>query len=145
MAMLRFRSRRILSGVILRSNGHGVKLRIKYLDSSAGPDGTIYYYARRFGRRIAIRPDPGTPAFHLAFAEALEALKRPARVVAASSRPTHQPSAPGTLGWLAAQYFASAVFQTLDPVSQRNRRRIIEQCLREPLVPGGSDSMADCS
>ena len=42
-------------------------------------------------------------------------------------------------------YFNSkSEFQRLDPISQRNRRAIIEACLLEPLTPGGTDLMADC-
>jgi hypothetical protein len=50
----------------------------------------------------------------------------------------------GTLGWLAARYFASAEFRRLDPKSQRVRRSVIEDCLREPRKPGADDLMRDC-
>jgi len=48
----------------------------------------------------------------------------------------------GTLGWLAATYFADVEFKALPAVSQSTRRGIIEACLREPLKPNSSDKMA---
>jgi hypothetical protein len=50
----------------------------------------------------------------------------------------------GTLGWLAATYFASVEFTGLPAISQRTRRGIIEDCLREPLKPGSNDKIALC-
>lgn len=50
----------------------------------------------------------------------------------------------GSLGWLAARYFASSEFATLDPTSRRRRRAIIEDCLREPLRHGAKEIMRDC-
>jgi hypothetical protein len=50
----------------------------------------------------------------------------------------------GTLGWLAACYFAAVEFRQLDPKSQSTRRGIIEECLREPRKPGSRDLMQDC-
>jgi integrase len=50
----------------------------------------------------------------------------------------------GALGWLASRYFGSAEFRRLDPKSQRVRRSVIEDCLREPRKPGADDLMRDC-
>jgi integrase len=50
----------------------------------------------------------------------------------------------GTLGWLAACYFASVEFRRLDLKSQFTRRGIIEACLREPRKPGSRDLMREC-
>jgi integrase len=50
----------------------------------------------------------------------------------------------GTLGWLAASYFASQRFQRLDRVTQARRRLLIEECLREPPKPGSKSTMAIC-
>jgi hypothetical protein len=51
---------------------------------------------------------------------------------------------PGTLGWLAAQYFASTRFTKLDSKSQSTRRAIIEDCLREPPEPESNLTLASC-
>jgi integrase len=50
----------------------------------------------------------------------------------------------GTLGWLVALYFGSDEFAALDPQSQRTRRNIIEECLREPVKAGSPELMRDC-
>ena len=98
-------------------------------------------FVRRHGKKIRIREQPGTPAFAAAYTAALEALER-------RELPPGQPirkSAPaGTLGWLAALYFASAEFTTLPARSQATRRGIIESCLRESLKPNSKDKMALC-
>jgi integrase len=50
----------------------------------------------------------------------------------------------GTLGWLAAAYFAAVEFTGLPAVSQSTRRGILEACLREPLKPNSTDRLALC-
>jgi integrase len=50
----------------------------------------------------------------------------------------------GTLGWLAATYFAAIEFTGLPTVSQSTRRGIIEACLREPVKPNSADKLALC-
>jgi integrase len=102
--------------------------------------GVMRYYVRRHGRKIRIREKPGTEGFHLAYAEAMLALDP----TAAEQREVLKHASAGTLGWLAARYFASAEFRRLDPKSQRVRRSVIEDCLREPRKPGADDVMRDC-
>jgi integrase len=98
-------------------------------------------YVRRHGRKIRIRVEPGTGPFAQAYADALQMLEHgdPRR-----KYPVVKGAPAGTLGWLAACYFASAEFRQLDPKSQVTRRGIIEDCLREPRKPGSSDLMRDC-
>jgi integrase len=48
----------------------------------------------------------------------------------------------GTLGWLAALYFASEEFKSLR--SGPTRRAVVEECLRETVRDGSTDLMADC-
>src|SRR5262249_31385520 len=97
-------------------------------------------YVRRRGRKIRIREKPGTEAFAQAYADALRILDRE-RI---ADRPVLKGAPAGTLGWLAACYFASVEFRRLDPKSQSTRRGIIEECLREPRKPGSPDLMRDC-
>ena len=86
-------------------------------------------------RKIRIPGNPGTPGFYQAYETAMAALACPPdRKI---GQATH-----GTVGWLAAKYFASPEFAGF--ASQVFRRQIIESCLREPLVPGGSRLIADC-
>jgi len=97
-------------------------------------------YVRRHGRKVRIRQEPGTEAFLQAYQEALRALEPK------GSPPLHEikGARAGSLGWLAARYFASPEFSSLDPTSRRRRRAIIENCLREPLRPGAKEIMRDC-
>ena len=121
----------------------GVKLvraNFPYLISDRDRHGVTRYYVRRHGRKIRIREKPGTDTFAEAYTEALRSLD-PHR---ADHREALKHASIGTLGWLAACYFASAEFGRLDPISQRTRRAIIEDCLREPRRPGSSDLMRDC-
>ena len=117
-----------------------MKANFPFLRPDRDRYGVMRYYVRRHGRKIRIRERPGTDAFVQAYNEARAALdpgfpERPETITAAPA---------GTLGWLAARYFASTEFQRLDPKSQRIRRNVIEDCLREPRKPGAADLMRDC-
>jgi hypothetical protein len=61
-----------------------------------------------------------------------------------ADRPALKGAPAGTLGWLAACYFASVEFRRLDTKSQYTRRGLIEDCLREPRKPASRDLMRDC-
>jgi hypothetical protein len=50
----------------------------------------------------------------------------------------------GTLGWLAAKYYASDEFTSLDPQSQNTRRRVIDSCLSEPHTDDDPDPLRNC-
>jgi integrase len=116
------------------------RIDFPYLMSDRDRHGKERVYVRRHGRKIRIRAKPGTEAFARAYAEALDVFDRGAGVDRAVLR-----GAPaGTLGWLAACYFASIEFRQLDWKSQSTRRGIIEDCLREPRRPGSRDLMRDC-
>jgi hypothetical protein len=118
-----------------------MKLDLPYLSREPDRHGNNRLYTRRHGRRIRLRDRLGSAEFLAAYNAALEALA----AAAGTKGPERLTAAPrGSLGWLAAQYFGSAEFQALDPVSQRTRRAIIEECLREPRKPGSPDVMRDC-
>jgi integrase len=95
---------------------------------------------RRNGREVRLREKPGSEAFARAYSDALHALD----VSRPSESPAIKGAAAGTLGWLAACYFASAEFRGLDTQSQVTRRAVIEDCLREARRPGSLDLMRDC-
>ena len=117
-----------------------MRVDLPYLKADTNQHGTERLFVRRFGRTIRIREKPGTKAFTAAYHTALEALE--------AGAPLHQAprgGAPaGTLGWLAASYFAAIEFTGLPPVSQSTRRGIIEACLREPIKPTSPDKLALC-
>jgi len=117
-----------------------VRLDLPYLMADTDRHGNERLFVRRFGRKIRIRAKPGTTAFVKLYDAALDALE--------SSAPLRQAprgGAPaGTLGWLAATYFAAIEFTGLPTVSQSTRRGIIEACLREPIKPTSPDKLALC-
>jgi integrase len=117
-----------------------MRLDLPYLRCDTDRWGNQRLFVRRFGRCIRVRALPGTKGFGEAYSAALEALEAGAPQVQAP-----RGAAPaGTLGWLAAAYFASIEFTRLPPASQSNRRGIIEACLREPIKPNSPDRLALC-
>src|SRR6516162_6624560 len=117
-----------------------MRLNLPYLRCDTDRHGNERLFVRRFGRCIRIRALPGTKGFGEAYSAALEALE-------AGAPQVHAPrgAAPaGTLGWLAATYFAAVEFTGLPTVSQSTRRGIIEACLREPIKPNSPDKLALC-
>lgn len=117
-----------------------MRVNFPYLIPDRDRHGVMRYYVRRFGRKIRIREKPGSDAFVQAYNEARAALD-PAPT---DQRDALKIASAGTLGWLASRYFGSAEFRRLDPKSQRVRRSVIEDCLREPRKPGADDFMRDC-
>lgn len=118
-----------------------VKLDLPYLSPETDRHGNDRLYVRRNGRRVRIRQKPGTPEFAKAYAAAIEELASP---VLRDRRRTASGAPRGTLGWLAAEYFASEEFGSLDPESQRTRRRVIEGCLQEPHTDDDPEPMRNC-
>ncbi|HWV44068.1 tyrosine-type recombinase/integrase [Pseudorhodoplanes sp.] len=114
-----------------------MKIDLPYLYNEPDHRGNPRLYVRKAGRRVRIKERPGTPEFMLAYSAALE-------TVGTRQDVRRQSAAPGSFGWLAAQYFSSSAFDQLDLQSQRTRRRVIEECLEEPRVPGSSDKLRDC-
>jgi integrase len=118
-----------------------MRLNLPYLKADTNQHGTRRLFVRRFGRTIRVRAEPGTREFLVEYNAALETLESDAP----QQQQAPRSGAPaGTLGWLAATYFASVEFSSLPAVSQRTRRGIIEDCLREPLKPGSNDKIALC-
>ena len=118
-----------------------MRMSLPYLMSDRDRHGNDRLYVRRHGRKIRIREKPGTEAFAQAYADAVRLLERE---IPAVDSPAVRGAPAGTLGWVAACYFASVEFRGLDPKSQFTRRGIIEHCLREPRKPGSQDLMRDC-
>jgi integrase len=115
------------------------RIDFPYLMSDRDRHGNERLYVRRHGRKIRIREKPGTDGFARSYADALQILDR-----GLVDRVVLKGAPAGTLGWLAACYFASVEFRRLDPRSQSTRRGIIEECLREPRKPGSRDLIRDC-
>lgn len=97
-------------------------------------------YVRFQGKKIRLRAVPGTEAFAQAYAEALYRLQH----AKGELHPLLERISVGTLGWLAACYFNSPEFKRMDERSRVNRRRIIEDCLREPRHSDTTEQMRFC-
>jgi integrase len=117
-----------------------MQINFPYLMSDRDRHENLRYYVRRNGRKVRLREKLGTEAFAQAYADALRALDPSAN----RETKTFKHASAGTLGWVAANYFSSVEFRRLDPISQRTRRVVIEDCLREPRKPGVDDLMRDC-
>lgn len=107
-----------------------MKITLKYLFHDHDRHGTARIYVRRNGRMIRIKEAPGTSAFMLVYQAAIEALGTPHEHTRVNGRII----VPGSLGALAAKYFGAKEFQKLDPISQRTRRGLVEECLREKIT-----------
>jgi integrase len=118
-----------------------MRLDFPYLMADRDRHGNRRIYVRKNGRKIRIREKLSTEAFAQAYADALHAIEHEDGTTKHGSI---KGAPAGTFGWLAACYFASAEFRGLDPKSQRTRRLVIEDCLREPRKPGSPDLMRDC-
>lgn len=118
-----------------------VRVDFPYLMEDRDRRGNARVFVRRFGRKIRIRDPKGSPEFARAYSDALDKLNGRAPTESAA----HITLAPaGSLGALAALYFASRRFMALDPSSRQRRRQVIEECLREPPTPDSKARMADC-
>jgi integrase len=120
--------------------GVTVRIDFPYLMADKDRHGSPRLYVRKHGRKVRIRAKPGSEAFAQTYADALVALEHGT----GDKGDVVKGAAAGTLGWLAARYFASTEFRGLDAKSQTTRRRIIESCLREPRKPASQDLMRDC-
>lgn len=113
-----------------------MKLDLPYLMSDTDRHGNRRLYVRRNGRKVRLKTRPGSDGFLEAYKTALQALE-----TTADSARRDQLGRPqkGTVGWLAARYFAEGGdYKRLVDKSRQARRSCIESCLEEPLKPGGS-------
>src|SRR6185312_12296786 len=110
--------------------GGGVAVRqdFPYLYRDKDRHGNERLYARVRHRKIRLRDPENTPEFAAAYSAAVAQLKAGGAVARIGGEIAR--AAPGSLGWLAAQYFGSTEFQIIDARSQRIRRGVIESCLR---------------
>lgn len=117
-----------------------MRIDFPYLMPDEDRHGNRRLYVRKNGRKVRIREKPGTEAFAQAYADALHAIEH----TDGKDHTIIKGAPAGTLGWLAACYFASTEFRGIDATSQRTRRLIIEDCLRERRKPTSADIMRDC-
>lgn len=117
---------------------------LDYLSRETDRHGNERLYVRRFGKRIRIRETEGTPEFARAYADAVDRLGPAPSKIPNTALTVH---APGSFGWLGAQYFKSkgeGEFLQLDKDSQRARRNDLEECFQIPLDDDDPDPMGNC-
>src|ERR1700730_1711270 len=117
-----------------------VQVDLPYLSAEIDRHGHPRLYVRRFGRRIRLPGERGSPAFMEAYAAAVRELAARARLPA----PLPRLAPHGSLAWLGSQYFASKEFRGLDPQSQVTRRAVLEECFREPHRADDPEPMGHC-
>jgi integrase len=100
--------------------------------------GNFRIYFRRKGQpKVRLHGTPWTPAFMEQYERALTG-----KAVVAE-KPHQRRGKPGTWRWLCQEYFASVEFKTLEPETQKVRRRILEETFGEPVAPGRPETFAD--
>jgi integrase len=124
-----------------------VKIDLPNLYEDEDRHGNTRRYARiREGgrsRKIRLKHAPGTPEFLVEYNSALAMLRGEAAARARPPQARAKEVFAHTLAGLAHGYFNSSEFQGKDKTSQRVRRQIIEDCLREPLKPGSKLAVGD--
>jgi len=104
-----------------------MRVDLPYLVVDTDRHGNERIYVRRHGRKVRIRVPPGDAEdFTEAYSQALKALEsgKPQQQGPKGGAPT------GTLGWLAATYFASVEFTSLPEDSQdapRHHRALLSR------------------
>src|SRR5882762_6384027 len=95
----------------------------KHVVEDTDRHGNVRLYFRRKGLpKIRLTETLGTPAFEQEYLRAFRGeIFAPARQGAAHTAP-----APGTMRWLAEQYYASAAFQALGDSTRKVRRSILD-------------------
>ncbi|MGR3638738.1 tyrosine-type recombinase/integrase [Alterinioella nitratireducens] len=97
-----------------------MKFRLKYVVEDVDRHGNVRLYYRRNGQKIRLRGPAGSPEFLADYRAAADGPKevktdKAGRVV------------PKSFKWLCVQYFKSAMYQELDPRTQKVRRSILER------------------
>jgi len=115
-----------------------MKIRLPYTRTYRDRHGKWRIEYRRRGKTIPLRGVPGTPEFLAEYDRAREVIEGP------SPAKKQAGVKDGTLRWLCVQWLASAEYGQLADSTQRDRRRILEKILEEPLRPGAAAVFADC-
>ena len=108
-----------------------MKINYPYLCSDRDRHGNMRVYYRRRGNKVRLRAPLGSAEFHTEY-EAAAGLARAPRNI------------PGTYRGLIQRYVLSPEFQSLDPSTQRQRRRVLEATCLETLAPASTKLIGDC-
>lgn len=123
-----------------------VPVHYKHLVNETDRHGNIRFYARvGQGRRIRIREAPGTEAFRAEYDKALAILLSGELPPAADGRPVVRKVKEGTFRAAYVAYQHSGEWKTLDPETQKQRRRLFEAMCEERIDRNKPEPiMADC-
>ena len=117
-----------------------VDLKLRYVWADTDRHGNVrHYFARRGFPKIRIHETPGTPQFSSRY----HALIEQSQGDQFAPAPKTPAVTPATLRWLCTQYFGATDFRTLDPTTQRVRRRVLEAMCIEPVFPGAAEVFGD--
>lgn len=97
-------------------------LELPYLSVETTRHGARVYYVRKGGRRTRL-PEPSGAGFMDAYRAAIAGAPPPPKA--------QEKAKAGTLGWLTAQYLASAAFARLAPATRATRRRLLDGIARK--------------
>ncbi len=97
-------------------------IRLKYVVEDTDRHGTVRIYYRHNGRKVRLRGPTGSVEFLADYRAASRPVKERKPKVERAGRLT-----PGSFKWLCAQYYKSAMWSELDPVTQRTRRSVLER------------------
>jgi integrase len=104
-----------------------MRVRLPHIDRFTDRHGRVrYYYRPPRGKRVPLPGLPGTPEFLAAYHAAAASRARPTA--------TASTAAPGTMGRLALDYYASPAFQRLSPTSRKVFAAAIEQLLDRSAI-----------
>ena len=129
---------RIVNGRIPLSEGRPVHVKFKYVRSYKDRHGRVRVEYRRNGKTIPIHAQPGSVDFQVAYERAR------ARFEIDDKSTTAVDTSPSSLRWLCVEYFKSAEFEQLAPITRKMRRGVLESTLLEPFRAGSLRLFADC-
>ncbi len=113
----------MMSGLIPSSEDRTMQVKLKYVRSYTDRHGKLRIEYRRNHKTIAIRGQPGTDEFLAAY-DAAKAQFETREVPKYLEATSHS-----SLRWLCVEYFKSAEFEQLAPLTQSTRRRVLESVL----------------
>ena len=101
-----------------------MKMRLKHVVRDMDRHGNVRIYVRHGGRKIRVRDDLGSPEFMATYASIIAGNYHST----GTSQDVHQkPVCKDSVRGLCIEYFKSSSFRTLDPRTQRVRRRLLER------------------
>jgi len=101
--------------------GDAMKIRLKYVVEDVDRHGNVRLYFRRNGKKIRLPSPIGSPEFLAAYKTAFAGESK------AKSAPKVGQVIPGSVRFLCAEYYKSAMFRELDPRTQKVRRGILDR------------------